>query len=639
MTISQNVASKLVVGFVAVSMLFTLSFAPAQAATSAELEAQIEALLAQIEALQGSTGGSSSCAASFTMDLTMGASGAEVTALQNFLIGAGHSIAAGATGYFGAQTQAALAAYQSANGISPAAGYFGPVTRAKVNASCSDDDANDDDANDDDDSGELSGEASLDTVEINDGEDTDVEEGQEDAPVAEIDVEFSDGDAKITRIDLALTATGSEEDPWDTFEDISLWVDGDEVARESIDDEDAYLDEDDGTIRLSGLDIVADEDEEMTIVVAVTMQNGVDDIPATWNVGVDAIRYVDGDDVTSTDTTTGDMPSAVTSDFDIDEEGGEDELVVRSSTNDPDSTTFELDEDDRSDWMNVFTFRLDTDDSENDIEINELPVALSFSKDTYANVVNDVKLVVDGEEFDDFTVASSSVAYLVFDIDGDLVIDAGEEAEVEVMVEFKALPTADEGMTMSATASSTQIDAEGADDLESGQLEGSATSETHTLRTNGVNIEDGEMDSELQSLSDSSSTDDRGVFTVEFDVTASGEDIFIAKSAAKSTSTSTFTTAGVYYYVTDGSGTEKDATSTTQSLSSTAETSGGQYVVREGETETFTLSVTIDPDITGYYAVNLFGINYNETTAGTADTQQRALPAEDFESPSENIPD
>lgn len=634
MTISQNVASKLVVGFVAVSMLFTLSFAPAQAATSAELEAQIQALMAQIEALQGSTG-SSSCA-SFTMDLTMGASGAEVTALQNFLIGEGHAIAAGATGYFGAQTQASLAAYQSASGISPAAGYFGPITRAKVNSECSssDDDANDDDANDDD-SSELSGEASLEDDSLDDGEDTDIEEGQEDAPVAEYDVEFSDGDARITRLDVTLVASGTEEDPWDTFEDISLWVDGEEVARESADDEDMYLDEDDGSIRLSGLDIVASEDEELTIVIAVTPQDGIDDLDATWNVDVTSLRFEDGDDVTSTETITVDAV-----DFDITEEGGEDELVLRSSTNDPEAATFALESDERSDWMNIFTFRLDTDDSVNDITINELPLALTFSKDTYANVVNDVKLVVDGEEYDDFTVASSSVAYLVFDIDGDLVIEAGEEAEVEVMVEFKALPTADEGMTIAANATSSQIDAEGADDLASTtQMEGSVTGETHTLRTDGVNIEAGEMDSELQSLSDSSSTDDRGVFTIDFDVTAAGEDVFVAKTAAKSTSTVTLTTAGVYYYVTDGSGTEKDATTTTQSLASTAETSGGQYVVRDGETETFTLSVTIDPDITGYYAINLFGINYNLTTAGTADTQQRALPAEDYETSSENIPD
>jgi len=632
MTITQNVASKLVVGFVAVSMLFTLSFAPAQAATSAELEAQIEALLAQIESLQGSTGGS---CASFTMDLTMGASGAEVTALQNFLIGEGHAIAAGATGYFGAQTQAALAAYQSANGISPAAGYFGPITRAKVNAECSmDDDANDDDANDDDDSGELSGEASLDSVDMKSGEETDIEEGQEDAPVADLDVEFADGDARITRIDLELVATGSEEDPWDTFEDISLWVDGEEVGREAADDEDAYLDEDDGSIRLSGLDIVAEEGEEMTITIAVTTQSGIDDVPATWTVGATAIRYVDGDDVTSTDTTTGDLDSSspATTDFDIEEEGGDDELVIRTSSEDPDATTLQLDADDRSDWTTVFAFRLDTDDSTNDITVNELPIGLTVSSSTASTFINDVQLVVDGEVYDDYTATDGyAAASYRFDTDGDLVIDAGEEVTVEVQVEFNALATGSEGVTIFGTASSTgtNIDAEGADDLGDSQMEGSATGETHTLRTSGVTLEPGEMTEEEEINSDTDTTDDEGHFTIEFDVTAFDEDIYVSKSASLSSSTSSGT-SGVHYLITNGSGTEVGTTTPSATLSSSADTESTRYVVREGETETFTLTVVYNPGTSGFYGVQLYSFNFNDSNAAP-DTYQRALPGSDYE--------
>jgi len=110
------------------------SFAPvASAATVAELQAQINALMAQLSAMSGG----SSASVTFTKDLTIGSRGTDVTALQNWLIGKGFSIAAGATGYFGAQTKAAVAAWQSANSISPAAGYFGPKSRAAANASAS----------------------------------------------------------------------------------------------------------------------------------------------------------------------------------------------------------------------------------------------------------------------------------------------------------------------------------------------------------------------------------------------------------------------------------------------------------------------------------------------------------------------
>ncbi|MEK9184441.1 MAG: peptidoglycan-binding protein, partial [Patescibacteria group bacterium] len=110
-----------------------VAFAPAaNAQTSSDLQAQIAALMAQIAALQAQAGGSASVNASFNRDLTIGSTGADVTALQNWLASKGFAIAAGATGYFGGQTQAALAKYQASVGISPAAGYFGPITRAKV---------------------------------------------------------------------------------------------------------------------------------------------------------------------------------------------------------------------------------------------------------------------------------------------------------------------------------------------------------------------------------------------------------------------------------------------------------------------------------------------------------------------------
>lgn len=69
---------------------------------------------------------------SYGRNLTLGATGNDVIALQNFLIIHGYTIPAGATGYFGSQTQSALVAYQRANGISPAVGYFGPLTRAAI---------------------------------------------------------------------------------------------------------------------------------------------------------------------------------------------------------------------------------------------------------------------------------------------------------------------------------------------------------------------------------------------------------------------------------------------------------------------------------------------------------------------------
>jgi hypothetical protein len=110
------------------STTMTTTTNPSQAAS---LQAQIASLQAQLAAAQG---GSMMTSMTFSRNLHMGSKGADVTALQTFLIGKGFSIPAGATGYFGGQTKAALAAYQSAKGITPAVGYFGPLTMASVNS-------------------------------------------------------------------------------------------------------------------------------------------------------------------------------------------------------------------------------------------------------------------------------------------------------------------------------------------------------------------------------------------------------------------------------------------------------------------------------------------------------------------------
>lgn len=126
-----------------------LSFAPmahAAALTSAQVSAIISLLQsfgadsATIANVQASlTGGTPSTpsapasACSFTKDLTIGSSGAEVTCLQQALVAGGYSISAGATGYFGAQTQSAVSAWQKASGITPTAGYFGAKSRAAFN--------------------------------------------------------------------------------------------------------------------------------------------------------------------------------------------------------------------------------------------------------------------------------------------------------------------------------------------------------------------------------------------------------------------------------------------------------------------------------------------------------------------------
>lgn len=112
-------------------------------ATVNSLLAQINALIAQMNAkgIQlGGTSGASGAGSGITLSavvrpLFLGRSGADVRALQNFLISQNKGLAAaalknhGATNYFGLLTKAALAEFQAGAGL-PATGYFGPLTKA-----------------------------------------------------------------------------------------------------------------------------------------------------------------------------------------------------------------------------------------------------------------------------------------------------------------------------------------------------------------------------------------------------------------------------------------------------------------------------------------------------------------------------
>jgi len=76
---------------------------------------------------------------SFTRNLDVGMTGSDVKDLQRFLNSRGFTVAqvgpgslGNETDMFGNATKAALAKFQAANGIVPAAGYFGPVTRAFI---------------------------------------------------------------------------------------------------------------------------------------------------------------------------------------------------------------------------------------------------------------------------------------------------------------------------------------------------------------------------------------------------------------------------------------------------------------------------------------------------------------------------
>jgi len=123
------------------ALSLSLAVPKAGAVTIEELLAQIQALQAQLVALQGGTSSGTATACTFTQNLYLGVSNAQVKCLQQYLNGAGFTVStsgAGSVGnetnYYGGRTKAAVASWQAAKGVSPAVGYFGAISRAKYSA-------------------------------------------------------------------------------------------------------------------------------------------------------------------------------------------------------------------------------------------------------------------------------------------------------------------------------------------------------------------------------------------------------------------------------------------------------------------------------------------------------------------------
>lgn len=686
MTLAKDITAKFAVAAVAVAMIFSAYAPAAQAQSTEDLQQMINDLLAQVASLQSQLGQGNSvdasavCPYTWTRDLNSGSEGADVMKLQQFLnsnadtrvAASGAGSAGNETMYYGPATAAAVSKFQvmyraevlTPNGLVNPTGYFGPSSRSKANALCvveaaedmdDEDEMEDEDEDEDEDKGPmtLSGEASLGETDLDNGESS-IEEGDEDVVVGEFTVEFEDGDAEISRLDVTLVAdsgNNGDDDPWDVFETVSLWVDGDMIAEMDASDEDDYLDEDAGEIRFSNLDLVAEEDDELEILIAVSVQNNLDGVgPAddeTWDVDVTSLRFFDADGVATTENI-----SVAAVDFDIEEAGADEELKVSLASNNPDSTDIIVDTD--SDTNDVTILVADLEAEDNDLELNSVTVRVDTTGASTTKVVDEIRVVIDGQSFDAENVSatnksvfslsqsryvdsdvSDDAIWYVFDIDGDITLEEDEEVEMEVVVDFKDTDDGNRyanGTTIQAQISGTEVDtfdAEGAEDLTATQLTGTAIGDEHILVAEGIVVPvDGFS-------SDVSKVDADGKiyqFELEFEVKAVEGDFYITEQATSTTNTPA---QGVGYTVTGAVGTG----TVSPNLTSTAdEDTAGVFTVREGETETFYLNVTIDPQNAGTFRVQLDDVFYAENSNGvTGAVEYSVTPVTDFRTKTQAI--
>lgn len=576
-------------------------------------------------------GASSASAYTFNTNLTLGSAGADVVALQDMLIAGGHLVmpAGVSKGYFGALTQTAVAKWQAANGIAPAAGYFGPVSRMKASSSVVVTPTTPTTPT------VTGGEEGDITVSKNSGSSEDLSEGEE-VEVYSVDIEADDSDVSIERVDFYFDVANGSDDLWDAIDSAKLLVDGKEVAEVTgLDDEDEWSEVDSNTwkLRVTDIEAVVEEDEEVELVLALVGQNSIDEsdysnsTDFTVYMPANGVRVMDGAglDVYGHSSALGNVTLDVT-------EADEADVTVLEGNDNPDSATVVVD--DETDTSDVVVLIYEIESEDDSISIDNLRVYATSSSSTVDSIIDSVVIEIDGDEFDgDIASTSASTTYFEFEIDGDIEIDEDDSVEVVVKATFKDqdgnYAATGETIVFGVEGSARDVDAETAstgDTLTDSQIAGSVTGGTMSISLLGVEVDVTDV---TETVTSADSADNGDYVTVTYDVTVtnnSSDTVYVPLTATVTGTTSGFNfasstlTAGV-------------AGTTTIAVDQTTDRTESSSSVRlqKGQDAEFQITVTYNPSADTNYRLELNTVRFSET-AGNTDLTYTAPDTSEFKS-------
>ncbi|OHA16536.1 MAG: hypothetical protein A3G52_00335 [Candidatus Taylorbacteria bacterium RIFCSPLOWO2_12_FULL_43_20] len=640
----------------------------------------------------------------FNRDLTMGSTGTDVAALQTILIEKGFlNIPPGvAKGYFGPLTRSALARYQASVGIMPSVGYFGPITKAHFNSmagvtpqvpgcppgaifnfltgarcdavqvpgcppgaifnfltgvrcdlaspSPSPSPTPDGDGDDDD---ELSGGAgSISSYKLISALNNErVGEDEKDVNIAGLEIEASQGsDIEISAIRLVFDG-GTATSDFDRYaDDVSIWLDGEEVARvdaSEFDDDNDWS----STVTLDRGAIIRRGDKG-EVIVAISGIRNLDsaDEGDTWTVDFRSVRFRDAQGATISE----DPGTAVrTLSFESFAAARNAELRIRA---DDDSINQERVIDvhatDDTDNVAITSFTLEARGN-SDLEITKFGVNVDVTGAAHVDdAISAIYLWIDGERvatgvaFDDADGVNvgQDEDYLFDDID--FIIEAGDTVNAEIRVDFNSTAgDLDEGDTIMVTLGETETDQanlvdvedESGTQLQDADISGQVTAGPHSLFAAGINVTFVSSNATTDGASAGTATgDDTGIYEIVFDVTSFGDDVFIDGDVIASTTANAIVAGadGIIW----GTTTNSSATTTFDSIVSFAileaegfegssssapdvTTTGAlSYGVPEGETRRFKLKINLGP-VTGdvQAGIRLRGISWDTDSGDTHD--------------------
>lgn len=632
----------------------------ANAATVAELEAQLAVLLAQL-----GTTSSVTTSGSFVYGgglIKVGSRGQQVMDLQKCLAELGNNSSSNIDGIFGTQTKAAVMSFQAANGVT-VDGIIGNETGPLYTAACAADMSEDMDEDEDTDSdipefgnGE---EADVTIEKVKKEDDLDNNKSDQEAFSFEVEADEDGGSARVERVDLQLKAvtagTGTEDDLWDIIEKVTIEADGDEVASMNTDDDSDWRG-DDNTLRLSGLDTIVESDEsvEFTVLFDIADLDEEDDLTGSNSISIELegieVRYTDEAGITDTVTegkfdgsgsSTGktvDIDALDVIEFDVDE-----------SNDNPEDETVSLDED----QDDVVAFVQDISVDERDGVLEKVTVNLTFDTaiggtDSIDELISDATLDFGGDEVDaddiefgadlngdgdeddtvssvDEDAASRQAVKITFDMD-DMDIEVDDEFETTLFLDFEELEDASLFIAREITAQSIIFEGEDETDEDFEVIENVDNGVEIAISAGALKLEESSVDgyNEVGSDDDAAKAtfvvevkadgdEDMQVYAIELDL--DGTTVFYGLETQDLYSTAALALAGAAGDVA--------ATNVTNGHTITVKADDDAVTdvvtINDGATEEFEVTVFLSAPAAGEYELELESITWEEDTNGDGD--------------------
>lgn len=560
--------------------------------------------------------------ASFNRDLTVGATGEDVRNLQVFLNQNGYTVASSGVGspgqettYFGALTTQAVSAFQASQEISPTAGYFGPLTRARVNSMLASQQPADPAPGTPADPAPgtgittpgVEGSIIVDAVGLSS---VDIDLGNSDV-IYEVEVEALDSDIAVNRMDFKF-----DKRPWLYFSEFKLIRNGSTVA--TLNASSATEVGDDWRIRFSGLDEVVEKDEvteyHLEAKVLASMSGTRDTETVEVFMDRDGIRATDGAGIVHFEPGAPQDETSVT----FDDRFGEGDLSLTIGNNSPESLKIVVDSENRTNNVSIAEF--DVKAGISNVKIEDVEVGLSVDGANLVDVVQRGRLYMGGQLVGSVVPTNSGLKFTGIDRN----VSANQTRDMSVEVDFRRTSTVDYASTTpDFTVDNVTVDYENSDFKT--ETEVLVVDETHTLIEEGLLVTF--VSSSVSADRGDNNADDIGNFTIVVDVEAIENTWFVS-----ATSTNAEGNAGFKFTLLDSNGNDATASTTAVVVTSNAAeaNNGDAWRINEGQTRRFTIQTVADVDLTGFYRLQLNGIEFGPLSTKTAEDEAKATPSTDF---------